>query len=238
VCLVLIDQKVDHGWALGTMLAPDGDVGRMWALSRPLTYRAIDGLVDKGLVARRGQVAGRGRDRVLLAPTSGGRRWARRWLDRPVEHLRDVRTELVVTLGGRERAGLDNEPLLLAQRERLQPTIDALTSAGPEGDLVDLWRRESARAVRRFLDEALRPPVAATEQPELRLSARNQVRGTVVRVLHGEVMSSVTTLVAGGGTFTAAITREAATDLDLAPGDAVILVVKATEVIVAKPTEP
>src|SRR5262245_664658 len=40
VCLTLIDQDVTHGWALGTLLASDGDVGRIWTLSRPLTYRA------------------------------------------------------------------------------------------------------------------------------------------------------------------------------------------------------
>jgi hypothetical protein len=44
VCLTLIIQGVAHGWALGTMLAPDGELGRIWTLSRPLTYRAIDGL--------------------------------------------------------------------------------------------------------------------------------------------------------------------------------------------------
>ena len=54
VCLTLVNQKVSHGWALGTMLAPDGELGRIWTLSRPLTYRAIDGLVDKRLITRRG----------------------------------------------------------------------------------------------------------------------------------------------------------------------------------------
>ena len=76
VCLTLIAQKVSHGWALGTMLAPDGEVGRIWSLTRPLTYRAIDGLVDRGLVTRTGQTAGRGRDGSLLAATPAGRRVA------------------------------------------------------------------------------------------------------------------------------------------------------------------
>ena len=158
VCLTLITQKVSHGWALGTMLAPDGELGRIWSLSRPLTYRAIDGLVDKGLITRSGQPAGRGRDRVLLAATPSGRRLAKQWLDTPVEHLRDVRTELLIKLALRERAGLDNDALLATQQQLFEPTIDALTSTSPDDDLVDLWRRESARAVRRFLDQALHPP--------------------------------------------------------------------------------
>ena len=68
-----------------------------------------------------------------------------------MEHLRDVRTELLVKLFLRERAGLDNQPLLALQLELFESTIDALTSTDPDDDFVDLWRRESARAVRRFL---------------------------------------------------------------------------------------
>jgi molybdopterin-binding protein len=228
---------VAHGWALGTMLAPDGEIGRIWTLSRPLTYRAIDGLVDKGLVTRTGQAAGRGRDRVVLATTAAGRRLARRWLDAPVEHLRDVRTELLVKLHLRERAGLDNDELLRAQQEVFTPKIDALTSTRPDDDLVGLWRRESARAVRRFLDQALHPrELPASARPELRLSARNQLRAEVTAVHHGEVMSSVKARLGDGQTLTAAITREAAADLDLAPGDDIVILVKATEVIIAKPS--
>jgi molybdopterin-binding protein len=235
VCLTLITQDVSHGWALGTMLAADGDLGRIWTLSRPLTYRAIDGLVDKGLVVRRGQRAGHGRDRMILAATAAGRRAAAHWLDAPVQHLRDVRTELLVKLRLRERAALDNEPLLLQQQRVFEPTIATLTSSDPDDDLVDLWRREGARAVRRFLEEALRPRAApASTAPELRLSARNQLHGTVTAVRHGEVMSSVKAVVREDQPLTAAITKDAAAELDLAPGDEVLVIVKATEVMVAK----
>src|SRR5512143_3733303 len=83
VCLTLVIQGVAHGWALGSMLAPGGELGRIWSLSRPLTYRAIDGLVDKGLVTRSGQRPGQGRERVALVATAAGRRAAKRWLDTP-----------------------------------------------------------------------------------------------------------------------------------------------------------
>jgi PadR family transcriptional regulator AphA len=235
VCLTLITQNVAYGWALGTMLAPDGELGRIWALSRPLTYRAIDGLVDKGLVIRTGQAAGRRRDRVLLAPTPAGRRLVTAWLDAPVEHLRDVRTELLLKLFLRERGGLDNAELLATQQLLFAPKIDALTSAGPGDDLVDVWRRESARAVRRFLDQALHPPGhLPVGPPELRLSARNQLPATVTSIRHGEVMSTVTAALGDGHAITAAITKDAAADLDLAPGDAIVVIIKSTEVIVAK----
>ena len=143
-----------------------------------------------------------------------------RWLDTPVQHLRDVRTELLVKLTLRERAGLDNEALLAAQQEVFAPTIDVLTSAAADDDLVDLWRRESARAVRRFLDQALHPADPTSDgRPELRLSARNQLRGTITAVHHGEVMSTIKAVLGDGQPLTAAITKDAAHDLDLAPGD-------------------
>jgi PadR family transcriptional regulator AphA len=235
VCLTLIVQAVDHGWAVGTMLAPGGEIGRIWTLSRPLTYRAIDGLIEKAVVTRRGSAAGHGRDRVVLAPTAQGRRVAKRWLDAPVKHLRDVRTELLVKLALRDRAGLDNEALLAAQQELFEPAIDVLTSTHADDDIVDLWRRENARAVRRFLDQALHPiehPI--TSKPEIRLSARNQLRGTITGVQHGEVMSTIKVVLGDGQAVTAAITKEAAEDLDFAPGDAVVVIVKSTEVMVAK----
>jgi len=235
VCLVLVSQGVGHGWALGTVLAPDGEIGRIWSLTRPLTYRAIDGLVDKGLVSRRGRSAGLGRDRVVIALTPAGRREATRWLDTPVLHLREVRTELLVKLALRERVGLDNEPLLNAQQELFEPVIETLTSTHDTDDVVAVWRRESARAVRRFLDQALNPPGRPTvSKREIRLSARNQLRSTVTSVVHGEVMSTIKAVLGDGQPLTAAITTDAAQELDVAPGDIIVVVIKSTEVMVAK----
>jgi PadR family transcriptional regulator AphA len=237
-CLALIGQGATHGWAVGTLLESDGEIGRIWSLSRPLTYRAIDTLVERRLVSRRDAVAGRGRERRLLRATATGRRTTAAWLDAPVTHIRDVRTELLVKLALRQRAGLPVEPLLAAEQRVLVPTIDALTAGTPaDDDLVDVWRRESARAVRRFLDSALTPP-PPKEVPEMRLSARNQLRATVTAVVHGEVMSTVKVTLAAppdGQQLTAAITKDAALDLAVAPGDEVLVIVKSTEVMVAKP---
>jgi PadR family transcriptional regulator AphA len=232
--LALITLGVSHGWAVGSELAPDGAVGRIWSLSRPLTYRAIDGLVERGYVVRGGHRAGHGRDRVVLAPTRTGKRVSGQWLDTPVDHLRDVRTELLVKLALRTRAGLDSEPLLAAQLESFEPAITSLTSLGDD-DLVDLWRRESARAVKRFLDQALHPrPDSPEPRSAMRISARNQLRGTVTAVHRGEVMSTIKAIVQDAQPLTAVITRDASQELDLAPGDAVLIVVKSTEVMVAR----
>ncbi len=234
VCLALIVQQDSHGWALGAVLAPDGDIGRVWALSRPLTYRALDALAEKDLIIRKAPTSGRGRDRLLLSPTPAGRKASRRWLDAPVKHLRDVRTELLVKLTLRTQAGMDNSSLIQQQQTEFAPAIEALT-ARTDADAVDVWRREHARAVRRFLNQSLHPTnPAAPVRPEMRLSARNQIRATVVGVQRGELMASVKAVLGDGQTLTATITQEATDDLDIAVGDSVVLIVKATEVMVAK----
>jgi DNA-binding MarR family transcriptional regulator len=154
VCLVLVVQGVEHGWALGTLLAPGGDIGRIRSLSRPLTYRAVDQLVERALVRRAGTASGRAANRTVLVPTSAGRHLARRWLDEPAKHLRDVRTELMLKVVLRQRQGLPVGPLLASQEVAFAPIVSALVRSGRTGDLVDRWRAEHARAVQRFLRRA------------------------------------------------------------------------------------
>ncbi len=68
----------------------------------------------------------------------------------------------------------------------------------------------------------------------MQLSARNQLKATVDTVTHGEVMSTVRVTLPGGQHVTAAITKDAAQELAFAPGDEVMVVIKSTEVMLAK----
>ena len=68
----------------------------------------------------------------------------------------------------------------------------------------------------------------------MRISARNQLPGTVVSVEQGSVMSTVTIRLSGGEEVVSAITKESAQSLGLAAGDAVVAIIKATEVIIGK----
>ena len=67
----------------------------------------------------------------------------------------------------------------------------------------------------------------------MKLSARNQLRGKVTSVRLGTIMSEVVIDV-GGQEVVAAITRGSAEALSLAQGDDVVVLIKATEVMVAK----
>ena len=156
--LALLAERPRHGWAIVRELSLDGDLGRVWTLSRPLAYRAMDNLETRRLIRATGTEAGQGPRRTIFAPTAAGRREVERWLTSPVQHLRDVRTELLLKLVLYGRSGTDPRPLLRAQQRELRPIFVALENAAsrPAADLVDLWRYESAESVRRFLADATR----------------------------------------------------------------------------------
>ncbi len=154
VCLALVVTGVDYGGAVADLLAPGAELGRIWSLSKPLTYRAIDALVGSGLVDRSGIAPGRGRDRSLLQPSRTGRAATRRWLAEPVGHLRDVRTELLLKFSILERMGSPLEPLAIAQQERFAPIIASITEE-TSADVVSIWRREHAQAVAKFLEQVI-----------------------------------------------------------------------------------
>jgi len=67
----------------------------------------------------------------------------------------------------------------------------------------------------------------------MKISARNQLRGTVVDVVKGATTSHVRIDIGGGVVVTASITNEAVDDLALAKGKAAVAVVKASDVLVA-----
>jgi molybdopterin-binding protein len=66
----------------------------------------------------------------------------------------------------------------------------------------------------------------------MKLSARNQILGTVRTLNVGTVMAEVVVEIAGGHELVAAITAESARLLGLAPGKRVYAVVKSTEVMI------
>ena len=68
----------------------------------------------------------------------------------------------------------------------------------------------------------------------MEISARNQLPGTVKSVKNGTVMSEVVVDVAGHEVVSA-ITTGSAEALELKAGDSVVVIVKATEVVIGRP---
>lgn len=158
--LAVVAEGPTHGWPIVRELRPDGSLGRVWTVARAVVYRSLTTLTTKGLVAAFGDApSSKGPQRTMVRATRTGHAALRRWLDTPVEHIRDVRTELLLKLAVLDRAGLPSRDLLERQQNELTPVIRAV-SARPSGDGFDLtlarWRREQALAVDRFLQSLVR----------------------------------------------------------------------------------
>jgi molybdopterin-binding protein len=67
-----------------------------------------------------------------------------------------------------------------------------------------------------------------------RFSARNQLQGRVKSVKLGEVMAEVVVGLPDGQEIVSAITRTSAESLNLKQGDAVLAIIKSTEVMIGK----
>jgi DNA-binding PadR family transcriptional regulator len=154
-CLACIELGCEHGWSVASELAGDADLGRIFAVSRPLTYKTLDRLVGAGFLERAGTEPGGGNDRNLLRISSEGQRRLDEWLAAPAAHVRDVRTELLVKLRLLERLDRPRAALVDAQRAVLAPIAQAVEAESVEAgsdDVVSLWRSESSAAAARFLD--------------------------------------------------------------------------------------
>jgi PadR family transcriptional regulator AphA len=158
VILGLIAERPAHGFALARLVTPEGPLGQVYEIPRPVVYRALGRLMDAGLVQpQRVEHGAGGPQRTVVRVTARGRRALRQWLNEPVSHIRDLRTELLAKLALLARAGSDPGPLLAAQRRALEPIVAALAqqrqSAAGFETIILLWRYEVAQAAVRFLDD-------------------------------------------------------------------------------------
>jgi len=67
----------------------------------------------------------------------------------------------------------------------------------------------------------------------MKISARNQLKGRITRIVHGSVGAEVTVAIAGGAEIVSVITESSARDLALKEGQEVYAVIKASSVMIA-----
>ncbi|WP_069658104.1 TOBE domain-containing protein [Arcticibacter eurypsychrophilus] len=67
----------------------------------------------------------------------------------------------------------------------------------------------------------------------MKLSARNQLKGKVLKVDEGLITAKVTLDLGNGNIITAIISKDAITDLNLKADDMAYAIIKSTEVIIA-----
>ncbi len=153
--LGVLAEGQSHGFAIARELGPAGEVGRLYTVRRPLVYRALDRLVDVGcaepVVTEKGDA---GPNRVIHRVTPKGRRMLKSWLERPVDHVRDLRIEFLLKLALLRRSGKSPLELIRAQKTVLDPKLTALDDPGVDNlDHVELWRRHNAAAAAAYLED-------------------------------------------------------------------------------------
>jgi DNA-binding PadR family transcriptional regulator len=163
--LTVVSERPTHGFAIGQLTAPQGELGRIWHIPRPVVYRAIGRLVEDGLLVPGPVESGRGPRRTLYSATAFGQEAVRHWLDTPVEHVREVRSHLLLKLALLDRAGGDPTELLERQKATLAPIAEAINaedapSGGFDATLL-AWRRATAAATMSFLDDVTRATSSA-----------------------------------------------------------------------------
>jgi DNA-binding PadR family transcriptional regulator len=155
--LALISEGPTHGFAISQLTAPGGELGRIWHLPKPVIYRAIGRLEEAGLIVPQGVESGRGPQRTIYVATPAGRQAATAWLDTPVAHVRDVRSQLLIKLALLDRTGADATGLLRRQKAILQPIASAIATERPQCKGFDAtllaWRRATAAAALSFLED-------------------------------------------------------------------------------------
>ena len=171
--LALLREEPAHGFALARAMAPDGEVGQVWAMRRPLVYRALETLEQRDLIRPAGTVPSRsGPQRTILEVTPAGAQAVADWLNEPVSHVRDARSLLMLKLLFITRRDGDATALLRAQREQFSAQADRLAAAVEESEGFDrallLWRFHSTTAAMQFTETMLADRTAARPGPTTR----------------------------------------------------------------------
>jgi PadR family transcriptional regulator AphA len=159
VVLGVVAEGPTYGWPIVRELSAAGGLGAVWTVPRPIVYRSISTLTAEGFLEECGDAPGvRGPRRTIVKATTRGRRALRTWLHAPVDHIRDVRGELLIKLALLARTKRPHRELVQRQLTRFNPVFEGLSQV-PAGDDFDAilarWRREQAKAVERFLQSLL-----------------------------------------------------------------------------------
>ncbi|MFC4332565.1 PadR family transcriptional regulator [Streptomyces andamanensis] len=168
IVLALVAERPSHGFAVAALTAEGAEIGEFWYISRPMVYRSITRLVERGLITPVGaEESDRGPQRMIYAATRSAKTAVTRWLSDPVTRLFDIRAELTSKLLLLRRRGAS--PSRLVERQRV--VIDEIEESLRAKEHVDdylaraiyAWRLEHVRAARRFLDavdvDSTRPAV-------------------------------------------------------------------------------
>jgi hypothetical protein len=180
--LALLAEAPSHGFAVARVMAPDGEVGRVWSVRRPLVYRAAETLTRMDLVRPAGTEPSR-TGPAAHRPHGDAGRQARG--DALAEDARRARARRALAAHAqapvprplrRRRDAPAHRPARRVRRARRAPRARADAAEGFERALA-LWRLETTTAAARFVETMLAQPVPAAHAPRRAPVDRAAARG-------------------------------------------------------------
>ena len=238
--------------ALLRAVADQGSItqaAKAYGMSYKAAWDAIDAMnrvAGEALVER--STGGRGGGSTRL--TERGRRLVQRYEQIDAVHQRFLGLiDVAATDLDREFSLLDVINMKTSARNQFTGTVRALRSGAvndevelelPGGQrLVAIVPRESTAALGLRTELAAMALIQssnvllATGLEGFKVSARNQLAGTIEQLRPGAVNAEVELLLSGGARLVASVTQVSVQQLGLTPGVAVTALVKATDVVVA-----
>ncbi|MFD4866965.1 PadR family transcriptional regulator [Streptomyces sp. NPDC058412] len=157
IVLAVMAERPSHGFAVAALTAEGAEIGEFWYISRPMVYRSITRLAERGLITPVGaEESNRGPQRMIYAATRSAKTTVSRWLGEPVTDLFDVRADLTCKLLLLRRRATSPTRLVERQRVVIDEIEESLRAKEHAGDhltrAIYAWRLEHVRAARRFLD--------------------------------------------------------------------------------------
>lgn len=133
-------------------------------------------------------------------------------------------------------------------RNQFRGTIRNVVKGAVNGDVIldlghglEIFANITNNAIEELQLEPGKPAIAIIKasfvmlspDPDLKISARNRLTGTVVKLVAGEVNSELQLELPGGKLLTAVVTRESVDEFAFAPGQPCTALIKASHVLIA-----
>ncbi|HEY0502037.1 MAG TPA: TOBE domain-containing protein [Lysobacter sp.] len=207
---------------------------------------AMNNLADAPLVER--VVGGKGGGGTCLTPE--GQRLVATWREVKAENARFIESlNARIANASDELSIIGRFAMLTSARNHLSGLVSRVTTGAVNdevelelsggGKIVAIVTRESAERMglavggRAIALVKASSVIVGTDLEGVRLSTRNQLPGTVTRVVPGAVNTEVVIGIAGGNSIAAIVTNASAAQLELAEGIAATALFKASSVILA-----
>ncbi len=239
-----------HGYELHQRLTKE--LGRIWDVSQSETYNILKRLEAQGFIKSRLVPQEKLPPRNQLSLTRSGKSRFEAWLRTPGnQSVRTIRLEFTTRLYFARQTGLLKLPAMIDQqlaevRASLRQMEGMLADMPPAqtynrlGLEYQIFQRKSIldwlEDCRQALNLQFQPEeVSETlyeQEEDMKLSARNILKGKVLKVTKGAVNSEITLELPGGEKIVSIITNTSAESLKLKVGGEAYAIIKASNVMI------